>query len=158
MKKDITYFGEIDVSSPQKRNEGQFVVDNCQVELDLNFYDGVPDHNWVDDYENYIKNIKRHKSVVEAAIRSDYEEGGDVKEYVDFHLEELDSAVIDTVLEGTDTSKTKEERLLSALKLVRIGFYPAKDNYAVWDYTIGRDIADQVVVVNTDTTKEKSTM
>lgn len=103
MKKDITYFGEIDVSSPQKRNEGQFVVDNCQVELDLNFYDGVPDHNWVDDYENYIKNIKRHKSVVEAAIRSDYEEGGDVKEYVDFHLEELDSAVIDTVLEGTDT-------------------------------------------------------
>lgn len=152
MKKDITYFGEIDVSSPQERIEGQVVVDNCQVELDLNFYDGVPNHNWVDDYENYIKNIKRHKSVVEAAIRSDYEEGGDVKEYVDFHLEELDSAVIDAVLEGTDTSKTKDERLLSALKLVRIGFYPAGDNYAVWDYTIGRDIADQVVVVNTDTT------
>lgn len=150
MKKNITYFGEIDVNSPEEYNEGQVVIDNRQIRLDLNFYDGVPDHNWVDDYENYIKEMKQHKSVVEAAIRSDYEEDGDVKEYVDFHLEELDSAVIDTVLEGTDTSKTKEERLLSALKLVRIGFYPSEDDYAVWDYTIGRDIADQVVVVNTN--------
>jgi len=152
MKKNITYFGEIDVNSPQEWNEGRVDIDNCQIELDLNFYDGVPDHNWVNEYENYIKDVKQHKSIVEAAIRSDYEEGGDVKGYVDFHLEELESAVIYAVLEGSDTSKSKEERLLSALKLVRIGFYPGGDNYAVWDYTIGKEITDLIVVVNTDTT------
>jgi len=152
MKKNITYFGEIDVNSPQEWNEGRVVIDNCQIELDLNFYNGVPNHNWLDEYENYIKDVKQHKSIVEAAIRSDYEEGGDVKEYVDFHFEELGSAVIDAVLEGSDTSKSKEERLLSALKLVRIGFYPGGDNYAVWDYTIGKEITDLIVVVNTDTT------
>lgn len=152
MKKNITYFGEINVNSPQECNEGRVVIDNCQIELDLNFYNGVPNHNWLDEYENYIKDVKQHKSIVEAAIRSDYEEGGDVKEYVDFHLEELESAVIDAVLEGSDTSKSKEERLLSALKLVRIGFYPGGDNYAVWDYTIGKEITDLIVVVNTDTT------
>ena len=34
----------------------------------------------------------------------------------------------------------------------RIGFYPDNENYAVWDYTIGREIADMVVVINTDKT------
>jgi len=69
---------------------------------------------------------------------------------VNFHFEELDASEIDKVLVGTDASKSKEERLLSALKLVRVGFYPGKENYAVWDYTIGRDITDMLVVVNTD--------
>lgn len=150
MKKNITYFGEVEINSPQETNEGKVIIDNHQIELDLNFYDGVPEHDWLAEYENYIKDLKQHKADVEAAIRSDYEEGGDVKEYVDFHLEELDASIIDKVLVGTDVSKTKEERMLSALKLVRIGFYPGDENYAVWDYTIGREIADMLVVVNTD--------
>lgn len=150
MKKNITYFGEVEINSPQETNEEKVIIDNHQIELDLNFYDGVPEHDWLAEYENYIKDLKQHKADVEAAIRSDYEEGGDVKEYVDFHLEELDASIIDKVLVGTDVSKTKEERMLSALKLVRIGFYPGDENYAVWDYTIGREIADMLVVVNTD--------
>lgn len=152
MKKDITYFGEVEINSPQKTTDGKVTLDNHQIELDLNFYDGVPECDWVAEYENYIKGLEQHKSDVEAAIRADYEEGGDVKEYVDFHLEELDAATIDTVLAGTDTSKPKEERMLSALKLVRIGFYPGEENYVVWDYSIGREIADMLVVVNTDNT------
>lgn len=118
----------------------------------MNFYDGVPEYDWVAEYENYTKDLKQYKADVEAAIRSDYEDGGDVKEYIDFHLEELDASIIDKVLASTDASKPKAERLLSALKLVRIGFYPGEENYAVWDYTIGRDVADMVVVINTDNT------
>ena len=152
MKKNITYFGEVEINSLQEYNEGQIVIDNRQIKLDLNFYDGVPAHDWVVEYENYIKDLKLHETNVESAIRSDYEDGGDVKEYVDFHLEELDASIIDKVLVGTDASKSKEERLLTALKLKRIGFYPGNENYAVWDYTIGREVADMVVVINTDNT------
>lgn len=152
MKKRLTYFGEVEISSPQETTEGTVTIDNLQVELNLNFYDGVPGHDWVEEYENYVKELGEHKAVVEAAIRADYEEGGDVKEYIDFHLEELDAATVEKILAGTDTSESKEERLLSALKLVRIGFYPGNENYAVWDYTIGREIADMLVVVNTDST------
>lgn len=152
MKKDITYFGEVEINSPQETTEGMVTIDNHQVELDLNFYDGVPDHDWVEEYENYVKDLGQHKAAVETAIRADYEEGGDVKEYVDFHLEELDAATVEKVLAGTDASESKEKRLLSALKLVRIGFYPGNENYAVWDYTIGREITDMLVVVNTDNT------
>lgn len=152
MKKNITYFGEVEINSPQEYNEGQIVIDNRQIKLDLNFYDGVPEYDWVAEYENYIKDLEQHKADVEAAIRADYKDGGDVKEYVDFHLEELDASIIDKVLVGTDASKSKEERLLTALKLKRIGFYPGNENYAVWDYTIGREITDLLVVVNTDST------
>lgn len=152
MKKNITYFGEVEINSSQEYNEGQIVIDNRQIKLDLNFYDGVPEYDWVAEYENYIKDLEQHKADVEAAIRADYEDGGDVKEYVDFHLEELDASIIDKVLVGTDASKSKEERLLTALKLKRIGFYPGNENYAVWDYTIGREITDLLVVVNTDST------
>lgn len=89
MKKNIAYFGEIEINSPQETTEGKVTIDNHQIELDLNFYDGVPEHDWVAEYESYIKDLKQHKTNVEAAIRSDYEDGGDVKEYVDFHLEEF---------------------------------------------------------------------
>lgn len=115
MKKDITYFGEVEINSPQETTEGSVTIDNHQIELDLNFYDGVPEYDWVAEYENYIKDLEQHKADVEAAIRADYEDGGDVKEYVDFHLEELDTSIIDKVLVGTDASKSKEERLLTAL-------------------------------------------
>lgn len=152
MKKNITYFGEVEISSPLETTEGTVAIDNHQIELDLNFHDGVPKHDWVEEYENYIKDLQQHKTDVEAAIRADYEDGGDVKEYADFHLEELDASVIEKVLAGTDASKSKEERLLSVLKLVRIGFYPGDENYAVWDYTIGREVTDFLVVVNTDNT------
>lgn len=152
MKKRLTYFGEVEINSPQETTEGTVTIDNRQVELDLNFYDGVPENDWVPEYENYIKDLRQHKAAVEAAIHADYVEGGDVKEYVDFHLEELDTATVEKVLAGTDGSESKEERLLSALKLVRIGFYPGNENYAVWDYTIGREITDLLVVVNTDST------
>lgn len=154
MKKDITYFGDMEINSPQEATNGKVTIDNHQIELDLNFYDGVPEHDWVAEYESYIKNLKQHKTNVEAAIRSDYEDGGDVKEYVDFHLEKLDASTIDNVLAGTDDSKPKEERLLSVLELDRIGFYPGDENYAVWDYTIGREIADMLVVVNTNSAGE----
>ncbi|EGM96134.1 hypothetical protein HMPREF1018_01494 [Bacteroides fragilis] len=149
-KKDLTYFGEIEINSPKDRNEGKVSIDNRFIELDLNFYNSVPKHDWVKEYEDYILNFLQHKNNVEAAFMSDYEDGEETKEYVDFHFEELDASEIDKVLEGTDTSKSKEERFLSALKLVRVGFYPGEENYAVWDYTIGRDITDMLVVVNTD--------
>lgn len=149
-KKNLTYFGEIEINSPEATTEGKVSIDNHLIELDLNFYDGVPEHAWVKEYEKYVSKLQQHKEKVEAAIRADYEDEGETKEYVDFHLEELDTSTIDKVLEGTDASNSKEERLLSALKLVRIGFYPGGENYAVWDYTIGRDIADMLVVINTD--------
>ena len=37
MKKNITYFGEVEINSPQETIEGKVIIDNLQIELDLNF-------------------------------------------------------------------------------------------------------------------------
>ena len=58
MKKDITYFGEVEINSPQETTEWKVTIDNLQIELDLNFYNGVPKYDWVAEYENYIKDLK----------------------------------------------------------------------------------------------------
>ena len=78
-----------------ERNEGQVIIDNHQVELDLNFYDGVPEYDWTTEYENYVANLKRYKA--------------DVKEYVDFHLEKVDSSIIDKILAETDMPKSRKK-------------------------------------------------
>lgn len=93
-KKNLTYFGEIEINSPEETTEGKVSIDNRLIELDLNFYDGVPEHDWVKEYEDYILNLLQHKNNVEAAFMSDYEDGEDTKEYVDFHFEELDASEI----------------------------------------------------------------
>ena len=56
MKKDITYFGDMEINYPQETTNGKVTIDNHQIELDLNFYAGVPEHDWVAEYESYIKN------------------------------------------------------------------------------------------------------
>lgn len=149
-KKSFTHFGEIEINPPDEWSEGTVSIDNTPVSLDLNFYEGVPDHDWVTEYENYVNDLQQHKAEVDAAINADFQDQGAAKEYVDFHIEELDAPVIDEVLARTTPTLPKEERLLSALKLVRVGIYPGEENYAVWDYTIGSDITDMLVVVNTD--------
>lgn len=52
MKKRLTYYGEVEISSPQETTEGTVTIDNRQVELDLNFYDGVPVHDNYVTWEN----------------------------------------------------------------------------------------------------------
>lgn len=47
MKKDITYFGDLEINSPQETTNGKVTIDNHQIELDMNFYAGVPEHDWV---------------------------------------------------------------------------------------------------------------
>jgi len=40
---------------------------------------------------------------------------------------------------------------LTKLKLIRVGLYPtSEDNFAIFDYSIGEEITDYLVVINTD--------
>ena len=73
-----------------------------------------------------------------------------MKEFIDFHIEELDKSSLDKILRKTDPNTTLEKRLLSVLTLERVGFYPGENDYAVWDYTIGKNITDLLIVVVTD--------
>ena len=41
--------------------------------------------------------------------------------------------------------------LLKKLHLVRVGLYPdSKDQFAIFDYSIGKELTNYLVVINTD--------
>ncbi|MBM6663238.1 hypothetical protein [Marseilla massiliensis] len=55
----------MEINYPQETTNGKVTIDNHQIELNLNFYDGVPEHDWVAEYESYIKNLKQHPPFVQ---------------------------------------------------------------------------------------------
>lgn len=149
-KKQIAYFGEIDINPPEEENVCEVILDKKKICLDLNFFEGVPEYDWLNEYENYANNLLQYKKVIDDYIVKEYDSNGKVKEYIDFHIEELDKSSLDKILRKTDPNTTLEKRLLSVLTLERVGFYPGENDYAVWDYTIGKNVTDLLIVVVTD--------
>ncbi len=151
MKTQITHFGTINSDTFQQSYETRITLDGHDVSLDLNFYTVSPDSaGWTAEYENYAALLPDHKRNVEAAIAEDFQKGGETRKYIDFHLKEMPPALLERLMQSADSSLPDDERLLSLLKLKRIGFYPGDRLYAVWDYTPGWQFTDQLIVGNTD--------
>jgi ATP-dependent exoDNAse (exonuclease V) beta subunit len=53
------------------------------------------------------------------------------------------------LLEDADKNLSKQQQMLSMLKLLTIIFYPEKDDnmFAVCDYSIGEDLTDDLIAV-----------
>ncbi|GAA3220914.1 DUF2004 domain-containing protein [Dactylosporangium siamense] len=63
---------------------------------------------------------------------------------------DLDAVIRDYLdFDGSDNLPQAPEPFLAALHLVRIGLYP-DEPAAVFDYTLGRDLTDQLVAVTFD--------
>lgn len=149
-KRQIAYFGEIDIKPSEEEIECEVVLDKKRICLDLNFFEGVPEYDWLNEYEDYASNLLQYKKAIDNYIVKDYNSNGKAKEYIDFHVEELDKSSINKILKTTESDTTIGKRLLSVLKLERIGFYPGEKDYAVWDYTIGKNVTDRLIVIITD--------
>ena len=149
-KRQIAYFGEINIKPSGEDIECEAILDRKKICLDLNFFESVPEYDWLNEYEDYASNLLQYKKAIDDYIVKDYNSNGKAKEYIDFHVEELDKSSINKILKKTESDTTIEKRLLSVLKLERVGFYPGDDDYAVWDYTIGKNVTDRLIVVVTD--------
>lgn len=148
-KKQITYFEDIDFDSDDFFTT-EILLNNQPITIDLEFYNGLPQYDWVRAYESYIEKIEDYKTKIDKAIVKDLKDEETTFEYVEHHLEELDEQTIEKLIKDTDVDKSLAERLLSVLKLERIGFHFDEEEFAVWDYTFGYDITNYVLVAYTD--------
>lgn len=133
-------------------------VDGKRVAIDLWFEEN--DHITMEQIaavDQFLDNVASHMESIVSAIHQDVtqsENGGEVKEYLEWHLDELDSEALNIL--GIDTNwdkATQFKHLLSTLHLVRVGIYPTEgisESYAVFDFTISREVTDYLIVVNTD--------
>ena len=149
----LPHFGKL----PTENLEEYYYVDidfnGNEVQIDLNFEDKTIDTSTMDKVKNFIGNIDKFDKLNKTYILNDYsdEDRDTIKFYLEHNLEELSEDEISTLINFEDISTEPEQQLLTKLKLVRVGLYPhQEDNFATFDYTIGRELTDYLVVIKTD--------
>ena len=149
----LKHFGNLPIDNLEEYYKVDIEFNGNEIQIDLNFENKNIDLLSMDKVKNFIENIGVFDKQNESHIFNDYndEDGDTVKFYLEDHLEEVDEDVLSNLINFNDKSTKPEKQLLNKLKLIRVGLYPHdKDIFAVFDYSIGKDITDYLIVINTD--------
>ena len=149
----LPHFGPIDTTSLEEYYDTEIPYNDTQIEIDLNFGDKNIELERFETVKDFIDNIRIHDMNNRKYIDNDYNdnEGGTVKFYLEHHLEELGENELSTLIDLNSKKTDHEKQLKHKLHLVRVGIYPKGENqFATFDYSIGRDITDQLIVIDTD--------
>ncbi len=149
----LPHFGQLATENLEEYYDVDIEFNGNEIQIDLNFENKAIDIATMDKVKNFIENIEKFDNLNKTYILDDYndEEGDTVKFYLEDHLEEIGKDELSTLINFDDTTIELEQQLLAKLKLVRVGLYPeSEDNFAIFDYSIGQDITNYLVVINTD--------
>ena len=149
----LKYFGQIDSTNLEEYYDVNINLNGEEIQIDLNFENKTIDTKQLDAVKNFIEKIadfdKKNKKYIEQDYSND--DCDTVKTYVEHHLEEIDKAELSGLVDFDNKSISPEKQLLNALRLVRVGLYPdSDDQFAIFDYSIGKDLTNYLVVINTD--------
>ena len=149
----LPYFGNLPTENLEEYYDVDIELNGNEIQVDLNFENQTVDTLILDKVKNFIEKLEKFDKLNKTYILNDYndEDGDTVKFYLEHHLEEVDKEELTKLVNFDDTITEPEKQLLSKLKLVRVGLYPDnEDNFAIFDYSIGKDITNYLVVINTD--------
>jgi len=149
----LPYFGNLPTENLEEYYNVDIELNGNEIQVDLNFENQTVDILILNKIKNFIEKLEKFDKLNKTYILNDYndENGDTVKFYLEHHLEELDKEELTKLVNFDDTVTEPEQQLLSKLKLVRVGLYPDnEDNFAIFDYSIGKDITNYLVVINTD--------
>jgi hypothetical protein len=143
----LPHFGDLDLKNLEEYYDVDIDYNGNEIQLDLNFDANSIDPKRMDVVKQFIDNIaefdKKNRTYIEADFAD--EDADTVREYIEHHLDELPNLV----KQGDESSP--EMQLLNALRLVRVGLYPdGEDQFAIFDYSIGKELTQYLVVINTD--------
>ena len=152
MTKHITrYFGEINLDKLEEWYETEIDLNGKTVEISITVSTAAKniDKESIETIENYVDDLKNNEDNIQLVIHRDFKEMGETKEYIDNQIELQDKEDIANLIENADKKLSKKEKLLSALILLRIVFYPEKEDkmFAVFDYTIDEELTDDLLAV-----------
>ncbi|MEO7488960.1 MAG: DUF2004 domain-containing protein [Ferruginibacter sp.] len=146
-------FGQIYLTNLEAYYDATINYDGKGIELDLNFENKTSDSKQMDAVKGFIDRIAEFDKKNRKYIDKDYtdDEGDTVKLYVQHHLEDIGKVELSKLVDFDNNAISSEQQLVKALHLVRVGLYPdSEDQFAIFDYSIGRDLTDYLVVINTD--------
>lgn len=144
----LKYFNEIDLQNLTDYYEVDIDFKGNSVQLDINFQETKINESNLDYLKNILDDLDGILLKVNDFIKNDYKSGEDVKEFLAFHIEELDNDELESLLSDSDKSLSREEQLLSIIKLKRIGFYPEdNDEYVIFDFVTDEEVSQYLLVV-----------
>lgn len=146
-------FGQIDLTNLDEYYSVEIDFDEQKIEIDLNFEEKTIDSKQMDTVKRFMGKISDYDKKNKKYIERDYvdEDGDTVKMYVEHHLEEIDKSELAGLVDFDNKSVSPERQLVKAIRLVRIGFYPHdEDEFAIFDYSIGKELTDYLIVISTD--------
>lgn len=150
------HFGEIDINNLEEYYDISIELNSEKIEIDLNFSENSINPDIANVINNFIDNIHNYDLENKIAIEKEYnnEEPSPVKDYIKYHVEELDKNILSKFIDFNNKTVEPEMQLLKKLRLIRVGLYPDElgesENFAVFDYTIDSEITDELIVVNTN--------
>ena len=149
----LPHFGPLDPTCLDEYYDTEIDFNGMQIQIDLNFGSKTIDPIKLEMVKDFIDNIRIHDINNKKYIDNDYnnEDGETVKFYLKHHLEELGENELVKLINPNSKSTEHEKQLKSKLHIVRVGIYPEdEDQFATFDYSIGEDITDQLIVIDTD--------
>lgn len=149
----LPHFGNLAIENLEEYYVANIEFDKDEIEIELNFENKTIDTITMDKVKNFIENIEKYNNLNHTYILNDHndEDGDTVRSYLEYHLKEVEKEELSDLINFDDKTTEPQLQLLKNLKLVRIGLYPDnEDNFAIFDYSIGVEITDYVVVINTD--------
>lgn len=149
----LPHFGKLATENLEEYYDVNIESDGNEIQIDLNFENKTIDTITMDKVKKFIENIEEYDKLNTTYILNDYndEDGDTVRSYLEHHLEEVEREELSKLINFDDTTTEPEKQLLKKLKLVRVGLYPDnEDNFAIFDYSIGEEITNYLVVINTD--------
>jgi Protein of unknown function (DUF2004) len=149
----VPHFGMLDSESLDEYYDTGIDFNGKQIQIDLNFENKTIDSRTLETVKAFIDNIRIHDINNRKYIDRDYndEDADTVKLYLEHHLEELGENELATLINPGIKSTEYEKELLKKLHLVRVGLYPdSEGQFAIFDYSIGQEITNYLVVIDTD--------
>jgi hypothetical protein len=150
---ELPFFGTLDTRSVEEYYESEFEHNARMVSVDLNFEKNSIEEECLITVKKFLQNIPVWIDKNNLYIRQniDDEDDGTVREYASYLIDVLKAEELGQLVNIDAGADEQILQIAEKLQLVRIGLYPDGDGqFAIFDYTIGRDLVDYLVVINTD--------
>ncbi len=149
----LPYFGMPDTTSLDEYYDVDIDLNDTQIQIDLNFNNKTIDISKLEIVKHFIENIRIHDGNNRKYIQHDFddEEAATVRFYIEHQLEELGMDDLNELIGSGKKTAEQPKLLLKQLHLIRVGLYPDSEaEFAIFDYSIGKELTNYLVVINTD--------
>ncbi len=149
----LPHFADIDADRLEEGYDVQIDINGREIKIDLNFNNKSIAPTRLDIAKQIIENITAFDKKNKQLIEQDFNDTDcdTVKGYVEHHLVEVGKEKLVNLVNFDDETTSPAIQLMHSLQLVRVGLYPdSKNQFAVFDYTIGRYLTQYLVVINLD--------